>query len=483
MGKNFYSNIRVLGNTLMYRGFENGERVDKGIKYCPKLYFRSDQEERFKTLDGINVKSCSYKSIKDAKNFIYEHKGVVGLDVYGYQKFEYCYLEEILPEKIDFEFHKLKILNFDIETRSEHGFPEPDQALQEIISIAVSYRNRFFILGLNDFTPLSDNQKFIKCENEIDLLTKFIRLWRNINPDIITGWNIIGFDIPYIVNRISRVIDFEKAKELSPYGFINQVNRNVNKQEFQTFDIYGVEILDYIHLYKKFGNSKPENYKLNTVAHEELGEKKVDYSEHGSLHQLYANDYNKFIEYNIKDVDIINKLEEKLKLIQMVVTTAYDAKINFSDVFHQVKIWENIIYCKLIKNNIVFPSKKSHSKSSQFRGAFVKESQVGMFEWVASYDVNSLYPSLLVQHNISPETLLSNYQQVTVEEMLEKRQYNIASDTTLTASGYSFSRSRTGFLPSIIEEMIKERFEYRALQKTNERLLDEINSRIKQLEA
>lgn len=480
MDKSFYTNIRVLGNNLMYRGIESGEKILRQIKYSPKLFFRSVYEEQYKTLDGINVKPSSYKTIRDAKNFIFEHRDINNLDIFGYNKFEYCFLEETFPNKINFDYSKLKILNFDIETRSEDGFPEPDQALQEIISITLSYRNRYFIFGLNPYVPLKDNQKFIKCENEIDLLTKFIQMWNNISPDIVTGWNILGFDIPYVINRISRIIDFEKANEISPYKFVKQVNINLNNQSIQTFDIYGIEILDYIHLYKKFTFKRPENYRLDTIGNIELGERKLDYSEFGSLHNLYANDYDKFIEYNIKDVEIVDKLENKLKLIQMVVTTAYDAKINFSDVFYQVKIWENIIYCKLIKQNIVFPAKTPHKKETQFRGAYVKESQTGMFKWVVSYDVNSLYPSLLVQHNISPETLLNNYQNVNVEDMLNKIEYDILDDTSLTASGYSFSKDKTGFLPEIIEEMMKERFEYRNKQKQYEKLLNEINIKLSQ---
>lgn len=467
----------------MYRGIENGERIERGIKYSPKLFFRSDKEEQFKTLDGINVKSCSYMTIKDAKEFIYEHKDVVGFDLFGYHRFEYCYLEELFPNKIDFNFKKLKIINFDIECPDSESFPEPDRADTEIISIAMSYNDRYYVFGLNNYVSKESNVKFIKCSCEKELLIKFLRLWKLISPDIVTGWNIIGFDIPYIINRMTRILDFDTVKELSPFNYINQIEINLNSQQISTFDIYGIEILDYLHLYKKFTFKKLENYRLDTVAFAELGSRKIDYSEFGSLRDLYLQDYEKFIDYNIKDVGLVNQLENKLRLIEMIVTTAYDAKINFSEVFFQVKIWENIIYSKLIKNNIVFPAKKRHNKNTQFRGAYVKESQVGMFDWIASYDVNSLYPSLLVQYNISPETLTGKFINVDIEDMLAGKVYNISEDECLTASGYSFDKTRTGFLPDIIEEMMKERFMYKAKQIEYEKDLEKINNRIKQLEA
>jgi DNA polymerase elongation subunit (family B) len=246
----------------------------------------------------------------------------------------------------------------------------------------------------------------------------------------------------------------------------------------QFYDISGIAILDYIQLYRKFTYSQQESYRLDNIAHVELGEKKLDYSEFETLHQLYKHDYQKFIEYNIKDVELVEKLEDKMKLIELALTLAYDNKVNYDDVFTQVRMWDAIVYNYLLRKKIVIPQMSRSTKSSQYEGAYVKDPICGMHEWVASFDLNSLYPHLIMQYNISMETLIepklyndnmrgfiSNCN-INVDNLLNQEvDTSILKDlgVTVTPNGQLFRTQEQGVLPEIMDSMYKDRTRYKKL--------------------
>jgi DNA polymerase elongation subunit (family B) len=270
---------------------------------------------------------------------------------------------------------------------------------------------------------------------------------------------------------------------------------HVMNREHQVYDLDGVATLDYIELYRKFTYSQQESYRLDNIAHVELGEKKLDYSEFETLHQLYKHDYQKFIEYNIKDVELVEKLEDKMKLIELALTLAYDNKVNYDDVFTQVRMWDAIVYNYLLKKKIVIPQMKRGSKSSQYEGAYVKDPILGMHEWVASFDLNSLYPHLIMQYNISMETLIepSKYTDnmrgliqncnINVESLLNQEvDTSILRDlgATVTPNGQLFHMNKgQGVLPEIMDTMYKDRTRYKKLaleaKKKIETVLDDKN--------
>jgi DNA polymerase elongation subunit (family B) len=235
----------------------------------------------------------------------------------------------------------------------------------------------------------------------------------------------------------------------------------------------GVSILDYIELYKKFAKDgkSQESYKLDHIAFVETGERKIQFD--GNLHTLYKDDYQKFIQYNIKDVKLVEKLEDKLKLIELALTLAYDNKCNYDDVFAQVRMWDSIIFNHLKKKNIVIPPIEHHGKDAAFIGAYVKDPIVGMHEWVASFDLNSLYPHLIMQYNISPETLLdsTDYDNIhrsiissgiSIDILLEKNvDTTQLKNHTVTPNGHFFNITKQGFLPELMEEMYNGRTIYR----------------------
>jgi DNA polymerase elongation subunit (family B) len=239
----------------------------------------------------------------------------------------------------------------------------------------------------------------------------------------------------------------------------------------------GVSSLDYIELYKWYapGGKSQESYKLDNIANVELGDSKISYDEYDNLHALYRLNFQKFIEYNIKDVELILRLEEKLKLIELGLTLAYDTKTNYEDIFAQTRMWDSMTYAYLLEKGIVVPPRVVQAKTSAFEGAYVKVPQVGAHNWVASFDLNSLYPHLMMQYNISPETLVEpqDYTNemrnviskgVTVEKMLDKQiDLSKLDGVTMTPNGQFFRTDKRGFLPQMLDEMYEDRKKFKKL--------------------
>jgi DNA polymerase elongation subunit (family B) len=334
------------------------------------------------------------------------------------------------------------------------------------------------VFGCGDYVKHRDDVHYAKCRDESDLIRRFLDLWSRWHPDVVTGWNVEQFDIPYLANRIIKVLGEDEAKKLSPWNRISKRETTMMNRPVEFYDISGVAILDYIQLYRKFTYTQQESYRLDSIAHVELGEKKLDYSEFETLHQLYKHDYQKFIEYNIKDVELVEKLEDKMKLIELALTLAYDNKVNYDDVFTQVRMWDAIIYNYLLRKKIVIPQLSHSTKSSQYEGAYVKDPICGMHEWVASFDLNSLYPHLIMQYNISMETLvepklyndnmrgfISNCN-VSVNSLLNQEvDTSILKDlgVTVTPNGQLFRTQEQGVLPEIMDSMYKDRTRYKKL--------------------
>jgi len=335
------------------------------------------------------------------------------------------------------------------------------------------------VFGCGDYNKHRDDVHYAKCRDESDLIRRFLDLWTRWHPDVVTGWNVEQFDIPYLTNRITKLFGEDEAKKLSPWNRISKRDTVMMNRPVQFYDISGIAILDYIQLYRKFTYSQQESYRLDNIAHVELGEKKLDYSEFETLHQLYKHDYQKFIEYNIKDVELVEKLEDKMKLIELALTLAYDNKVNYDDVFTQVRMWDAIVYNYLLKKKIVIPQMKKGSKSSQYEGAYVKDPILGMHEWVASFDLNSLYPHLIMQYNISMETLIEPTKytdnmrgfiqncNANVENLLNQEvDTAILKDlgVTVTPNGQLFHVNKgQGVLPEIMDSMYKDRTRYKKL--------------------
>ena len=463
----FYTNVQVAGNNLLVREYDKGTRKQYKLPYKPTLFVPSNKETKHKTLDGKYVAPIQPGGIRETRDWVKQYKDVEGFDIHGYQNYTYCYISDEYRGVIEYEKSRLVIANIDIEVGSENGFPDPDKAEEELTAITFKAQGKYFVLGNQPFdtSKMTQNIEYVHCDDEYEMCRLFLDLWESVAPDIVTGWNIQFFDIPYLYNRITKVMGEKDAKRLSPWRIVGERKVTMMGRTLYTYDLPGISVLDYIELYKKFTYTNQESYRLDYICHVELGERKLDYSEVETLHQLYKTDYQKYIEYNIRDVELVDKLEAKMKLIDMVIGLAYDAKVNINDVFSQVRMWDTLIFNHLREKHIVLPDKKSVSKNDKYAGAYVKDPQVGSHDWMMSFDLNSLYPHLIMQYNISPETLIQNERMsVDVDKLLNQEvDLSNLSGKTICANGAMFRTDKQGFLPEMMQRMYDDRKRYKKL--------------------
>jgi DNA polymerase elongation subunit (family B) len=472
----FYTNVSLRGNVVTIRGWNFGERISTKIKYEPTFFLPSQKDSEYKTVDGKNVEPIKFDSIREARDFSTKYEDVDNFKIYGSNLYQYCCLNEEYGN--DYDYEKIRTVNIDIEVASEDGFPEPELANQPVTAITMSYRGRYYVLGIEAYNNTRDDVVYAYCKSEKDLLSKFLSMWRKIDPDIITGWNVEFFDIPYLVRRMNKILGEEETKKLSPLLDIRERRIRKHNKELLEYELVGLTVLDYLELYRKFTYTQQESYRLDHIGSVELGIKKLDYSEVETLHQLYKTDYQKFIDYNIRDVEIVDGLEDKMKLIEMAMAIAYDAKVNFGDVFTQVRMWDVLIHNYLLKQNIVVPPKTGNRKDAQYAGAYVKPPQIGMHDWLMSFDLNSLYPHLIMQYNISPETFShEHYADTSVEKILD-RQVDSLDNMCLTPGGYYFDKTKQGFLPEMMQRMYDERKIYKQKMIEAQNELEEVNRQL-----
>ena len=406
----FYTNVQMIGNKFLVRGYDNGEHVMFKEEYSPTLFVRSKKESKYKTLEGECVEPIQPGSVKDCREFYKKYDGIENFKIYGNERYVYQYIsDKYSDDEIKFDITKIKLVTLDIETTSENGFPDPKECVEEILLITIQdYTTKQIITwGTRPFNNTQKNVKYIECESEYALLNSFLHYWENNTPEVVTGWNIEFFDIPYICGRLNRVLGDKRAKCFSPWGLVSQNEVWVNNRQQICYDISGISQLDYLKLYKwSPATSNQESYRLDHIASVELNQKKLDHSEFDTFKDFYTKGWQKFVEYNIVDVELVDRLEDKMKLIELALTMAYDGKVNYEDVFSQVRMWDTIIYNYLKKRNIVIPPKEKTDKNEKYAGAYVKEPVPGVYDYVVNFDLNSLYPHLIMQYSISPETLI-----------------------------------------------------------------------------
>ena len=464
---NFYTNVAPWGNHILVREYKNGERVNRKVKYSPTLYVPVQKETEWKTLDGKYATPYKFDTIKEAKAFIEQYKQQPHL-VFGLDRFAYTYLSDTYPNTVNWDSDKILTVTIDIETRADNGFPDPEKAEEEMLAITIKNQTtkKIIVWGLGEFKNDRDDVTYINCSNENELLANFMNFWTKHYPDIVTGWNTDFFDIPYLINRVTKVLGEDRAKEFSPWGLISSRKVYNHGREQQVYDITGVANLDYLQLYRKFTYTNQESYALNHIAFVELGQKKNE-NPYETFQDWYTKDYQSFLEYNIVDVELVDRLEDKMKLLELLLTMAYEAKVNYEDVFGQVKYWDVLIHNYLKNKKIVIPQKSSQSKSDKYEGAYVKEPQVGQHKWVMSFDLNSLYPHLIMQYNMSPETLVTgNYLKLAddktyVNEMLSEVDLDIPDNTTITPNGALYRTDKHGFLPEMMQDIYNDRTIYK----------------------
>ena len=456
----------MVGDNFLVRGYEDGKHFMTREKFYPTLFVPSKRKTKYKTLEGEYVESVDPGTVRDCREFIKKYSEVENFKIYGNDRYIYQYISEKYPEEeIRFDVSKIKITTLDIEVKSENGFPDVESAAEEILLISIQDYNTKQIRtwGQGPFNNKQDNVIYKSFNSEYELLSAFINWWmiEENTPEVITGWNTELYDIPYLARRLDRVLGEKLKKRLSPWGLVTEDEIYIAGRKHIAYDVGGITQLDYLNLYKKFTYKAQESYRLDHIANVELGQKKLDHSEFDTFKDFYTNGWQKFVEYNIIDVELVDRLEDKMKLIELAIVMAYDAKANYADVFSQVRMWDTIIYNYLKKRNIVIPPKERSDKSEKYAGAYVKEPIPGKYDWVVSFDLNSLYPHLIMQYNISPETLIDRrHPSVTVDRILDEAE-TIEGDYAVCANGAMYRKDVRGFLPELMEKIYKDRTIYK----------------------
>ena len=476
----FYTNIELIGNSILYRGYENGEKITRKESFSPTLFVSANTETKYKTLDDRCVQPIKFTDINEAKDFLKKYEEVENFEIYGNERFLYQYIAEKFPSEVDYDINQIHLMTIDIETTSEYGFPDVETAQESILCITVKdfITKKIVVWGVEPYNTRREDVSYNLCDDEEDLLRKFHGYWVKNTPDIVTGWNIFFFDIPYICKRINRVLGEKFLRSLSPWNRVNEKELTVQGKKNYVYSILGVSVLDYLDLYKKFTYTSQESYRLDHIAFVELGENKLDHSEYETFKDFYTNGWQKFVSYNIHDVELVDRLEDKMKLIELAITMAYDAKVNFEDVYSQVRMWDSIIYNYLTPKNIVIPLIKRTEKDSQYAGAYVKEPKPGLYDWIVSFDLNSLYPHLIMMFNISPETLIEKrHPTVNVDRILNKEiDFSDVSEYAVCANGAMYRKDVRGFLPELMEKIYDERSSYKKKMLQAKRDYEETNN-------
>ena len=456
----------MVGDNFLVRGYENGKHFMTREKFYPTLFVPSKRKTKYKTLEGEYVEAIDPGTVRECREFYKKYDEIENFKIYGNDRYIYQYISENYPEEeIKFDVSKIKITTLDIEVKSENGFPDVESASQEILLISIQDYNTKQIRtwGQGSFNNKQDNVIYKGFNSEYELLCDFINWWmvEENTPDVITGWNIQLYDIPYLTRRLDRVVGEKLKKRFSPWGLVTEDEIWIAGRKHITYDVGGITQLDYLNLYKKFTYKAQESYRLDHIASVELGQKKLDHSEFDTFKDFYTQGWQKFVEYNIIDVELVDRLEDRMKLIELAIVMAYDAKANYADVFSQVRMWDTIIYNYLKKRNIVIPPKEQTDKDAKYAGAYVKEPIPGKYDWVVSFDLNSLYPHLIMQYNISPETLIdARHPTVTVDKILSE-DVTIDSEYAVCANGAQYRKDVRGFLPELMEKIYKDRTIYK----------------------
>ena len=465
---NFYKNVIEHRGKLLVRGIHDGKEYKERLDFSPTLYATSQEDSKFKTLQGQTLKPIQFPSIAKAREFKRSYD-TGNSPLYGMDRYQYQYIANEYPEDMVFDKEQIKIFTLDIECTAENGFPDIDNATEELLAITVKNQSNKQIItwGTGEFKTDRTDVTYIKCKNEKSLIMEFMKFWIKNYPDVITGWNTKFFDIPYLFNRIRNIVDEKVLKKFSPWNLVERETIIVRGRPQTHYKIFGISMLDYLDLYQKFIPAKQESYKLDYIGKVELGLPKDD-NPYDTFREWYTKDYQSFIDYNIKDVEIVDQLEDKLKLIELVLTMAYEAKVNYTDVFSQVRMWDMLIYNYLKKDNVMIPPKEDNIKDDKYEGAYVKDPITGMHNWIVSFDINSLYPHLIMQYNISPEKIIGVQPSgISVDKLLDHATpltHLKAEGACITPNGAKFKIDSPGFLPRLMESMYNDRVKFKTLE-------------------
>lgn len=466
---NLYQNIEVIGDNICERYIENGVEKLRRIPFAPTMYHHSTHQSDLNDIYGKPVVPKSFGSIYETNQWIKRMKDmnqeVLGMDDYALQ-----YIHETYNGPLSYDMSELRLAFIDIEVYSNDGFPYPKICKWEIDAITHydSVDDTFYVFSTREWwrekstldESIVNRVQYQMFKNEKAMMLAYVSFWREKTPSIVTGWNSEFFDIPYIVNRLKVLFGESAPNKLSPWGKIKEVIvKEKDKdgkvvKEHQTYKIYGVAALDYIALYKKFTFTTRPTYKLDFIALVELGTRKLDYE--GSLSTLAIDDPQRYVDYNIYDVDIICQLDKSLLLFELVVSLSYYSHMSFESVLSPLRTWDAIIYNSLMDQGIVVPENKQASKE-KYEGAFVKDPIAAFYHWIVSFDLTSLYPHLIMQYNISPETIRGRFVPESIDNYVNKTAFLDHQGYSCAPNGMMYDKHQRGIIPIEIEKVFLQR--------------------------
>lgn len=473
----FYTSVHQVKNNLLVSGYENGKRVRKRVPYKPYLFVPSRKESEYHTLEGQAVERMDFDSIRDAKDFLQEYKDVSGFPIYGLNNFQYVYIFDEYKKSGEIEYDvssiNVGIIDIEVDISDNQGFPDIQEANNEITLITLELNDHYHVYGCGEYVNEDDDVTYYQCHNEKDLLRRFVQKWVDLDLDAISGWNNEMFDLPYTINRIVKILGKEWAQKLSPWGILEERSVEIFGRPQQVYIPLGISNLDYQQLYKKFGYTQQEQYTLEHIAQTELGEGKTEFE--GTLADLQKN-WQLYTEYNIRDVRLVKKLDQKKKLLELVFAIAYDAGVLYHDTFTTVNLWDVLIHNYLMEHKTVIPQFKRQIADKSIAGGYVKESLIGMYDWVVSFDLTSLYPMIIQQYNISPETYIGEFpylmsmEDLLAGKMAKHKGFLVENNCTVTGNMQMFSKEKQGFLPAIMAKLFGDRkvFKTKMLKERDE---------------
>jgi DNA polymerase elongation subunit (family B) len=475
----FYTHVACKGGKILHRGWDDdGRRIHESVPFRPSLFVRdskSSDPPKYKTINGMALREIDFPNQYDMREFMDEYGKYEGFTIYGEIDSQYQFIAKEYrgDSEVDYNPNHIRVMYIDIEVESENGFASPEDPTERVNVITIRMSDgKGYTLALHDF-DVSGVKCFSFDDDERALLSHFVDLWESLDTDIVSGWNVNAFDMPYLYNRITALLGKKTAQKLSPWNIVRDRKVTDQNRTYTVYEFTGITILDYIELYKKFTFVKQESYRLGFIASTELGEDKIAYDDIGTITDFYRRDFQRFVEYNVRDVDLVVGLENKLRLIELALGLAYSSRTNYGDVFTQVRMWDSIIYNYLLQRNTIIPPRKKSDKDEQFEGAYVKDPQVGQHDWVVSFDLDSLYPHLIMQYNISPETktdksflfLRGNLNPDMILDNTDKveDQSRSASENgvSICANGVAFTNEFRGFLPELMDTMYEQRKQFK----------------------
>jgi DNA polymerase elongation subunit (family B) len=484
----FYTNVFYDFNSILYAEKENGVTKYRSEQYVPKVYLPSKKATNISSIHGQPLAEMTFDSYQSYKEFHEKYSDIPGFEIHGDIQTEYQFINSKYGTNVQYDLSQIDIMYIDIETTSENGWPsiqDPQESVNVITLSSTRTGKVTFCLGK---VKGYDKSRIFEYDDEVEMFTAFLDYFSANYPDVVSGWNIRFFDFPYLIKRIKHLMGFKTAKKLSPWGILKEKFITRNGREDLMYDIIGISMLDYYEVYKTFTYVNQESYSLNHISYVELGERKLGYDEYENITEFYRKDFSKFVQYNIRDVDLVQKLENKLKLIELAIALAYSAGVNYQDVFSQVRTWDVIIYNTLSNKGIAIPPKKKGRKDEQYAGAYVKEPLVGLHKWVVSFDLNSLYPHLIMQYNVSPETITDDGMRGVVSPdgilkngtvSMSNLADNAKKDLSTAANGVTFRKDVRGFLPELMDQMYKDRKMFKNKMLEAKKNLEDINAEMK----